>query len=156
MKTNRIFGMTMLLWLAAAAVVSAQGNAHLGRWHLLGAKSEFADGMGRETTLIYEAVGDQVKLTLDGVDQNAAENRGVWVGKLDGKFYPVKGNLLYDALSLQAANDHTNKIAVRKGQKVLWSGKSAVSRNGRTLTVTVGGKSPAGKKFKSKAIYKKQ
>lgn len=146
----------MALWLLAVAAVCAQGNAHLGRWHLLGAKSNFADGMGRETTLIFEAAGDKVKLTIDGVDHDAKENRGVWVGKFDGKFYPVKGNLLYDAISLETANDRTNNVTVRRGQQVLWSGKSAVSRNGRTLTVTVGGKSPAGKKFKSRAIYKKQ
>lgn len=155
MRTNRFLGMTIALWLAAAGAVSAQGNAHLGRWSLLGAKSKFADGMGRETTLIYAPAGDKVKLNIDGVDHDAKENHGVWVGKFDGKFYPVKGNLLYDALSLEAANDRTNEITVRRGPRVLWSGKSVVSRNGRTLTVTVSGKSPAGKKFKSRAVYTK-
>ncbi len=145
----------MALWLAAASAVCAQGNGHLGRWHLLGAKSLFAEGMGRESTLIYELAGDKVKLTIDGVDQNATENRGVWVGKFDGKFYPVKGNLLFDAMSLEASNDRMNKVAVRRGERVLWTGKSAVSRNGKTLMITVSGKNPAGKKFKSKAVYKR-
>lgn len=146
----------MALWLGAASAVCAQDNAYLGTWRLLGEKSNFADGMGAESTLVYEAAGDKVKLTVDGVDHDAKDNRGVWVGKFDGKFYAVKGNLLYDALSLERANDRTNAITVRKGQQVLWSGKSAVSRNGKSLVVTVSGRNPKGKKYRSKAVYRKQ
>ncbi len=157
MRTNRLPGITLALWLAATAAVSAQGNAHLGRWALQGAKSTFAEGMGRQTTLIYEAVGDKVKLTIDGVDHDAKECHGVWVGKFDGQFYPVKGSLLlYDALSLKAANANTNVLSVRRAEKVLWTGKSSVSRNGRTLTIAVSGKNPAGQEIQEQSPLPKE
>ena len=44
-----------------------QNNPQMGTWKLNEAKSKFA-GKARNHTVVYEASGDQTKVTVDGVD----------------------------------------------------------------------------------------
>ena len=41
---------------------------------------------------MYEAAGDQIKSTVDGVDAQGKPTHNEWVGKFDGKDYPVTGD----------------------------------------------------------------
>lgn len=144
-----------VFWLAAVAVCCAS-DAETGIWTLKGSKSEIALGMSRTTRVIYASAGDKIKITLEGVDQNAAPTQGVWVGKFDGQVYAVKGNFPYDGLKYEQVNDRVQNVTAMKGGKVLWSGKVTVSRNGKSRVVTMVGKDENGKKSKSKAVYERR
>jgi hypothetical protein len=128
----------------------------VGTWKLNEAKSKIAPGAAKNSTVVYEAVGDDVKVTVDGTDGDGKPTHNEWTGKFDGKDYPVTGDPDSDARSYKPVNDHTLDLTVKKGGKVTVTGKIVISADGKTRTVTTSGTDPQGKKFTSSAVYEKQ
>jgi len=153
MKTRIAVVVVALSFVAAAACFAA--NPHIGTWKLNEAKSKLHPGMGKNTTVTYTEQGDKIKVTIDGVDKDGKPTHSVWVGKFDGKAYPVKGNLPYNSVAYRVVNDRTNDITAMKNGKIGWSGRITVSADGKSRTVTINGTDAQGKKFKGKAVYDK-
>ena len=78
-----------LSFIAAAACFAV--SPQMGTWKLNEAKSKLVPGMGKNTTVTYAEQKDKIKITVDGVDKDGKPTHSVWVGKWDGKAYPVKG-----------------------------------------------------------------
>ena len=85
---------TLTLCFVGVAVVFAE-DASMGTWKLNEAKSTFAAWATRNTTVVYEAAGDNVKVTVDGTDKDGKPTHNEWTGKYDGKDYPVPGDPRY-------------------------------------------------------------
>ena len=154
MKTKAIV-FTLLVFFASAIVCAAQ-NPHMGTWKLNEAKSKFAAGATKNHTVAYEAAGDQIKVTVDGNDSTGAAVHSEWTGKFNGKYYAVTGSPTSDMRSYTKANSRTLKFREKKDGKVVLSGTIAVSRNGKTRTVTTSSKNTQGKWITSTAVYDKQ
>ena len=154
MKAKTI-AVPLALCFVAAAVCFAS-DVSMGTWKLNEAKSKLAPGMTKNTTVVYEAAGDNVKVTIDGTgnDGNPAHNE--WTGKFDGKDYPVAGDPNQDARSITKIDDRTLAFKVKKDGKVTISGRIVVSADGKSRTVTTSGTDSKGKKLKSTAVYDKQ
>jgi hypothetical protein len=150
MKTRIAVG-AVALWFTAAAGFAA--NPHMGTWKLNEGKSKLAPGMGKNTTVVYSEQGDKIKITVEGVDKDGKPTHGVWIGKWDGKAYRSKGNMAWDSAAYKVVNDHTNDITTMKDGKIMWTGRIAVSADGKSRTVTVNGTDANGKKFKAKVVY---
>ena len=155
MMKTRIAAVAVALSFAAAAACFA-ANPHMGTWKLNEAKSKIPSGMGKNTTVTYAEAKDEVKVTVDGVDKDGKPTHSVWVGKFDGKAYPVKGNLPYDSVAYKVVNDRTNDITTIKDGKSVWTGKITVAADGKSRAVTINGTDADGKKFKGKAVYDKE
>lgn len=140
-------------FVAAAACFAA--NPHLGTWKLNEGKSKIAPETGKNQTVVYTEMKDKMKVTVDGVDKDGKPRHGVWEGKTDGKAYKTEGNMSWDSMAYKVVNDHTYELTAMKGGKVISSGKSTISADGKTRTVTMSG-TMDGKKFKNKAVYDKQ
>jgi hypothetical protein len=153
MKT-RIAVLAVTLSFAAAAA-SFAANPHMGTWKLNEAKSKLVPGMGKNTTVTYAEQKDKIKITVDGVDKDGKPTHSVWVGKFDGKAYPVKGNLPFNSVAYRVVNDRTNDITAMKDGKIGWTGQITVAADGKSRTVTINGTDANGKKFKGKAVYDK-
>jgi|SRR5581483_2330496 len=154
MRTRIAAVITALSVMATAACFGA--SPQMGTWKLNEAKSKLAPGMGKNTTVVYAEQGDKVKITVEGVDKDGKPTHGVWIGKWDGKAYPAKGNLPYDAVAYRVVNDRTNNITALKNGKMMWSGRISVARDGKLRTVTISGTDPATGKFKATFVYDKQ
>ena len=154
MLKTRIAVMAAVLSFAIAAA-SLAANSHIGTWKLNESKSKIPAGMGKNNTVTYVEQKDKVKITVDGVDKNGKPVHSVWVGKFDGKAYPLKGSPSVDAVAYRTINDRTNDITALKGGKVMWSGKITVAPDGKSRTVTTNGTDSNGKKFSGKAVYNK-
>ena len=63
----------------------------MGTWKLNEAKSKIAPGAPKNSTVVYEAAGDNVKVTIDGTDGEGEPLHSAWTGKFDGNDYPVTG-----------------------------------------------------------------
>jgi hypothetical protein len=153
MRTRTI--LTLLLCFVGAAVSFAQ-DAQLGTWKLNEAKSKIATGSPKLNTVVYEAAGDSVKVTVDGTDGDGKPLHSEWTGKYDGKDHPVTGDSNSDTRSYKKVNDHTLAFTNKKGGKVTTTGEGVVSSDGKTRTVTLIGTDSKGKKFTSTAVYDKQ
>ncbi len=155
MKTRLCF-LTFAVLFAAIAVCVAAEDVNMGTWKLDEAKSKIAAGAPKNTTVVYEAAGDSVKVTVDGVDADGKPSHNEWTGKFDGKDYPVTGDSTTDTRSYKRINDHTLALTNTKDGKVTTTGRITVSADGKTRTVTTSGKDANGKKIDSTAVYNKQ
>ena len=154
MKARAIV-LTLALCFVGVAVCYA-ADAFMGTWKLNEAKSKFGPGAPKNTTVVYEAAGDNVKVTVDGTDSDGKPTHNEWTGKFDGNGYPVTGDPNSDARSYKKVNDLTLTVTVKKGDKVTTTGRIVVSPDGKTRTVTTSGTDSKGNKVSSTAVYDKQ
>ena len=142
--------------LSAGVVVCLADDPNMGTWKLNEAKSKFSPGAGKNHTVVYEAAGDMVKVTVDGTDSEGKPTHNEWTGKFDGKYYPVTGDPASDMRRYRRINSRTLALTAKKGAKVTLTGRIAVSANGRSRTVTTSGTDSKGKRVRVKAVYDKQ
>jgi len=154
MKARRI-GITLVLCFVGAALCLA-ADGFVGTWKLNEAKSSLAPGAAKNSTVVYAAMGDNIMVTIDGTDAAGKPTHSEWTGKYDGKDYPVTGDSTSDARSVKKVDDHTLTFAVKKGDKVLFTGRIVLSADGKTRTVTTEGTDSSGKKITGTAVYDKQ
>jgi hypothetical protein len=132
-----------------------QDNPNMGTWKLNEAKSKFS-GKARNHTVVYEAAGDQIKVTVDGVDENGGAVHSEWTGKFDGKDYPVTGDASSDTRSYKVVNKNTMEFNGKKGGTVNLTGRIVIAPNGKMRTVTTTTTNAQGKKVSATAVYDKQ
>jgi hypothetical protein len=152
-------GRVILLTLAALFVsvtVCLADNPQMGTWKLNEAKSKFAPGATKNNTVVYEAAGDDVKVTVDGVDGSGSPTHNEWTGKFDGKYYAVTGDPTSDMRMYRKINNRTLALTAKKDGKVTLTGRIVVSANGRTRTITTIATDSKGKKMSNRAVYDKQ
>jgi hypothetical protein len=105
---------------------------------------------------VYEAAGDNLKATVDGVDGSGKPTHSEWTGKFDGKDYPVSGDPASDTRSLKKIDARTFDLTAKKDGKVTVTGRIVVSADGKSRTLTTNWTDSMGKKVKSTAVYDKQ
>lgn len=153
MKTKTIALTISLVFVSVA--LGFQDNSQIGTWKINEAKSKLA-GKARNHTVVYEAAGDEIKVTVDGVDENGGAVHHEWTGKFDGKDYAVTGDTSSDTRSYRMVDKNTLAIAAKKGGKETLTGRIVVSADGKMRTVTTTGTDAAGKKVTNVAVYDKQ
>ena len=154
MKAKSItFSLALLL---VTAVVCFASQSLMGTWKLNEAKSKFAPGSPKNHTVVYEAAGDNVKVTVDGTDKDGNPTHNEWTGKFDGKDYAVTGDATSDMRSYKMVDKNTLELTIKSGGKVTLMGRIVASADGKTRTVTTKGTDAEGKKFENVAVYDKQ
>jgi hypothetical protein len=131
-------------------------DATMGTWKLNEAKSKIPSGSPKNTTVVYEAAGDNVKITVDGIGADGKSAHSEWVGKFDSKDYPVTGDPTSDARSYARVDANTLVFETKKGGKTTAGGRVVISKDGMSRTVTLSGTSPTGKRLTSTSVYDKQ
>ncbi len=147
--------LTLALCFVGAGVCFAD-NANIGTWKLNEAKSKIPAGIPKNTTVVYEVVGDSVKVTTDGSDKDGKPTHTEWTGKFDGKDYPVTGDSAQNSRSYKQIDDHTLTMAIKNGGKVISTGRIAVSADGKSRTVKLTTTDADGKKVSGTSVYDKQ
>jgi hypothetical protein len=128
----------------------------MGTWKLNEGKSQLPAGFMKNTNVVYEAAGDNIKASTDGIDKDGKPFHTEWTGKFDGKDYPLSGDPVSDARSYKMVNERTLAIANKKGSTVTTSGRIVVAPDGKSRTLSVTGTNAAGKKVSSVWVYDKQ
>jgi len=129
-------------------------NAQMGTWKLNVKKSKLGR-MARNSTVTYQSMLFQTKVTVDGTDEKGKPAHSEWTGRFDGKDYAVTGDPTSDMRSYRKIDDRTMEFAAKKGGKVTITGRIVVAPDGKTRTVTATGIGPKGKKFHNTAVYDK-
>jgi hypothetical protein len=151
----------MRISLAAFCVFSvvlvAADNPFLGTWKLNPAKSKATTGsMSKEETVVFQADGSGVKRTVTGVDANGKPINMSGTVPWDGKEHKVDGPMGPAMVAVKSVNDHTVNVTVKVNGKVVSSGRSVVSKDGKTMTASFKGEDPKGQKFDTVEVYDKQ
>jgi hypothetical protein len=152
----RTVALSLAVFTVAVAVSFAADNPNMGTWKLNEAKSKFSPGATKNTTVVYEAAGDNVKVTTDGTTGDGKPAHSEWTGKFDGKDYPVTGGADGATRSYKVINTHTMEVTGKENGKVTTSGKIVVSADGKSRTVSISGTDSSGKKITTNAVYDKQ
>ena len=149
-KKTVLFSLVALF--AAASVCIAADNLNLGTWKLNEAKSKIAAGTPKNVTVTYVAVGDNIKVTVDGLDAAGKPAHNEWTGKFDGKDYPVTGDPTTDTRAYKVVNSHTLELTNKKGGKVTQSGTIVVAADGKSRTSTISSTDSRGRSMSMRSI----
>ncbi len=147
--------LALLAALASApAQLVAQADPHIGTWVLDVNKSHYTPGPPpRAQTSIYAVEGQGWKVTTKGTGMLGQPTSTDFTVAFDGKDYPVRGNADWDAIVAKRVDSHTIEFTRKKGGKVVQTATSAVSKDGKTRTVTTSGVNARGEKVQSTAVY---
>ena len=146
---------SLFVCLFAVALYAAE-NPNMGTWKLDEAKSKIPAGATKNTTVVYSADGDNVKVTTDGVNGKNQPAHTEWVGKFDGKDYPVTGGESGATRSYKVINERTMDVTGKVNGKENLHGKIEVAKDGKSRTVDIESAGSDGKKMKTKGVYDKQ
>ena len=153
MKTKSIVMILMFCFIGAVCLAA---NANMGTWKLNETKSKLSPAVGKNTMVVYVAEGDNVKIIVDGLDPMGKPAHNEWVGKFDGKDYPVTGDPNADARSYTSVDDNTLHATNKKGSKSTADIQIVVSADGKTRTVTVATMDLKGNKVNTTSVYDRQ
>jgi hypothetical protein len=114
--------------------------------------------MNREETAVFEAAGNQVKRTFTAVDADGQSINMSAAIPWDGTEHKVDGpNGTPPAMvAVKQVNDHTIDVTVKVNGKIVATGRSVVSKDGKTMTSHFKGEDPKGRKFDNTEVLEKQ
>ena len=159
-----VFTVILGISFFATAQTPARGglNGLAGTWKLNLTKSTYEAGPPpyKRSTCKIELLADGVDAGLKVIYDNVGIRGGVshmeWVGKLDGKDYPIQG--IDDALTNAYTRiDELNYEVVVKADGVkAATARIVIAPDGKTLTSITSSRNSQGKTLKTTAVYDRQ
>ena len=150
-------GVVVAFASAVAVTVSAQTGSEIGTWKVNVAKSTFSPGPApKSRTLTFEAVGQGVKLSVEGVNADGSKAAISYTANYDGKDVPVTGSATLDTVSWKRINATTVEETDKKGGKVFGTLTRVVSADGQSMTNTFKGTNPQGRAINNVTVWEKQ
>ena len=169
MRFPASFAATLTLLLIVAlpgttslSIAHAQTAADpvIGTWRMNVDKSTFNPGPGpKNVTRTYEASGNGVKVTVQGLDALDTKTRYEYTATYDGKDYPVKGTSvpgLAEMISLSRIDTLTVTEVLKKNGKPIFFASRTVSKDGKVLTFVTSGINASGKPTSNMTVYERQ
>ena len=145
-----------LVMLFSSSSLLAADN-WLGTWKLNTEKSKYSPGpMPKSMTAKFEASGDSITLTTDGMSADGKPTHGSYTSKFDGKDVPWMGNPDADTASPKRIDANSYQNVSRKAGNATITSIAFVSKDGKTLTVTQTGKNAKGEVVNNTLVLDKQ
>jgi hypothetical protein len=147
-------------FLAAAfpQVSYAQTDPLIGTWKLNVGKSTFSPGPApRNLTATATAAGQGSTAVVDGTDAAGMPiPRSVYTVIYDGQSHPVTGVPAYDANSITRVNANTFDFIRTKAGRIVQTGRSVFSTDGKTATFVTTGEDANGQQISNVVVFEKQ
>ena len=141
--------------IPAESQTLASPNALAGTWKLNIAKSIYEPGPPpyKRSTCKIEPMGDVLKVTYDMVGVRGGVTHIEWVGKLDGKDYPILGidDVLTNAYT--RIDDRTYDVVVKADGAKAATARIVIAPDGKTLTSVTTTRNAQGKTLKTTTVY---
>jgi hypothetical protein len=149
----------LVIGVAITTIGMYGADNSIGTWKRNVAKSKStppATNPITSLTIVYEAVDGGAKSTVTGQRKDGTAINSTSTVKYDGKEYPVTG-APWDTTSVKQIDANTFTFESRKtGGKFHATGRTVISKDGKTMTTTTKGTNAEGKPTSGKAIYEKQ
>jgi hypothetical protein len=159
MRTNRfaVFVTALLAVGLALAVTAAAADQHSGTWKMNPEKSKYSPGPApKGSTSKIEADEKGIKVEVEGTNADGSALHVQYEAKFDGKDYPISGLANADTVSVKRISPDTIESTLKKGNEVVMTVTSTVSKNGKTRTSTFKGKDPQGQDVNNVVVSDKQ
>jgi hypothetical protein len=105
---------------------------------------------------VHEAIDGGVKVTVTGQRKDGTPINVGYTAKYDGKDYPVTGGR-WDTISIKQVDANTFTFERQKTDGTYHAtGRTVISKDGKTMTQTIESTEAQGKLTKRKSIYEKQ
>ena len=148
---------TLVLVALALNVSATPADEHSGTWKMNPAKSNYNPGPApKSITVKIASDADNMKLTSDGIDAAWKPTHVEYTAKFDGKDYPITGIPNADTVALERLDASTIRSTTKKGDQVVMTVTSVISKDGKTRTATFKGKNAEGLDVNNVVVYDKQ
>lgn len=149
----------ILAILYAAASLGAQDRAPwFGTW-----QQEIRQPASRFETLPYTKVttriepwGEGIRVVYDMVHTRGGRSHREWVGKFDGRDYPVQGLDYVLTNAYTRLDDRQYQVDIKLDGALVASAVVEVSPDGRTMTVTTEERGPGGQTRRTTAVHRRR
>src|SRR5712692_4519063 len=156
-KMFAAFATTLLLVALALNVAAAAADQHSGTWKMNPAKSKYSPGPApKSTTVKIDSDADNIKLSSDGIDAAGNPTHVEYTAKYDGKDYPITGLPNADTIAIERLDASTIRSTIKKGDQIVMTVTSVISKDGTTRTSTFKGKDAQGQDVNNVVVYNKQ
>ena len=154
---SRIILVAAIFILRLTLIGQAQAPL-FGTWKLNLAKSAYDPGPPpyKRSTCRIEPWEDGMKVTYDMVGTRGGITHLEWIGRLDGKDYPIEG--LDDVLTnaYTRIDDRTFEVILKVDGVKAAVARIAISTDGKTLTTTTTARNAQGRSVITTTVYEKQ
>jgi Cu/Ag efflux protein CusF len=156
-KMFTAFVTTLLLVALAVNISAAAADQHTGTWKMNPAKSTYSPGPApKNISVKIDSDAENIKLTSDGIDAAGNPTHIEYTAKYDGKDYPITGVPNADTVALERPDASTIRSTMKKGDQVVMTVTSVISKDGITRTSTFKGKDAQGRDVNNVVVYDKQ
>jgi len=142
----------------AGSQTPASSNSLAGVWKLNLAKSAYSPGPPpyKRSTCTIELQGSELRVAYDMVGTRGGLTHMEWVGKLDGKDYPIQGvdSVLTNAYT--QTDERTYDVVVKVDGTKAATARITISPDGKTLTSVTSTRTAEGQALKTTSVYDKQ
>jgi hypothetical protein len=143
------------LVLTLAVIVIAADDPFIGTWKMNPAKTKSSNPAFKSYSITFSVQEGVFKNYEDIVDADGRAFQRSWTGKCDGKEFPMTAPDV-DVQSCTQPNANTADYVCKKNGKVVWSGRTVISKDGKTQINRGGGKDENGKAFTYSFFLEKQ
>jgi hypothetical protein len=156
-KRFAVFATTLVFVALALSGAARAADQHSGTWKMNPAKSKYTPGPApKSTTVKIDSDADNIKLSSDGIDAAGNPTHVEYTAKYDGKDYPVTGAPNADTVALERPDASTIRSTLKKGNQVVMTVTSVISKDGKIRTSTFKGKDAQGQDVNNVVVYDKQ
>jgi hypothetical protein len=128
----------------------------LGTWNLDVAQSKYRPGPApRSERRTYESRPEGLKVTITRVEADGHPTTIEYTADYNSMEYPVSGSSEVNTIALRRVDVYTAEATLTHAGKEMGSARRVVSRDGRTLTITLEGTDSRGR-FTNIAVYTKE
>ena len=160
MPATRTRQVTEIAVAALCAIALGVGTAAqaadpiVGTWKLDVAKSTYKPGpTPKSATAVITAVGSGIKVAVDAAMPDGTVMKWSYTSARDGKEVPVTGHPAYDAATVTKTSPTDGTIVYSKAGKQVATAKTAVAKDGKTMTETTTATDAKGQPINNMAVF---
>jgi hypothetical protein len=152
-----LVALVLSLGFLAPAAHGQSKDAAIGNWKINAEKSKYSPGPPpKALSTRFEAAGKGIKNTTEFTNPEGKPATIVYTAEIDGKDYPLTGSAVATSVSLKQLPDGSVERTDKKDGKVVQTMVRKVSKDGKTLTVTLRGKTAQGAPIENVMVFDRQ
>jgi hypothetical protein len=146
--------------MASPGTWPALGQGHdpvLGTWELNLVRSRYNPGPPpRSETRVFAQDGDVIRATSRAIDASGMTVGAVWTISYDGRERRIEGGSGGDSQRLVRLDAWTTEATLTRGGTVIQTSRREVSRDGKTMIVTLTGTNASGQPVHNVMVFDKR